>query len=93
MEWQPTWEDPFAAYLAQFHGLIGDQRTRVTFTETVKGIIAAGSLVCQRIAAQSPILGAVLDGAQRVLRFASGESPKCSPHLDAHLTPSSHLSG
>ena len=86
MEWHVTWEDPFAGYLAQFDALIGDQRTRVTFTETVKGIIAAGSLVCQRIAAQSPIFAAVKDGAQRVLRLATGESTKRSPHLDAdHL--------
>jgi hypothetical protein len=87
MEWNATWEDPFAAYLTQFDDLIGDQRTRVTLTETVKGIIAAGSLICQRIAAQSPVLAAVKDGAQRVLRLATGESTKRSPHLDAdHLT-------
>ena len=47
MEWQAAWEDPFTAYLAQFDSLIGDARTRTTFTDTVKGILAAGSLVCQ----------------------------------------------
>ncbi len=44
MEWNTTWEDPLTSYVKQFHGLIGDQRTRKTFGETVKGIIAAGSL-------------------------------------------------
>ena len=87
MEWNATWKDPFAAYLTQFDDLLGDQRTRATLTETVKGIIAAGSLICQRIAAQSPVLAAVKDGAQRVLRLVTGESTKRSPHLDAdHLT-------
>ncbi|MDQ5854496.1 MAG: transposase [Chloroflexota bacterium] len=87
MEWHTTWDDPFTTYLTQFDSLIGDARTRTTLTETVKGIIAAGSLVCQRIAAQSPILAAVKDGPQRVLRLATGESTKRSPHLDAdHLT-------
>jgi hypothetical protein len=87
MEWHATWEDPFTTYLTQFDSLIGDARTRVTLTETVKGIIGAGSLVCQRIAARSPILAAVKDGAQRVLRLATGESTKRSPQLNAdHLT-------
>src|SRR5919199_283039 len=87
MEWQTAWEDPFTAYLTQFDSLIGDARTRTTFTETVKGIIAAGSLVCERIAAQSPIFAAVRDGAQRMLRMVTGESTKRSPTLDAaHLT-------
>ncbi len=87
MEWQATWEDPCTTYLAQFDGLIGDARTRTTFTATVKGIIAAGSLVCQRIAAASPVLAAVQNGAQRIIRMVSGESTKRSPDLDAaHLT-------
>ena len=41
----------FDAYLGPFDRLIGDRRTGVTFGEIVKGIITAGSLVCQRIAA------------------------------------------
>ncbi|MDQ5852596.1 MAG: transposase [Chloroflexota bacterium] len=87
MEWRATWEDPFTTYLLQFDSLIGDARTRITFTEVVKGIIAAGSLVGQRIAAHSPLLAAVKDGAQRVLRLATGESTKRSPDFDAdHLT-------
>ena len=56
MDWQAIWEDPFSCYLSPFHALIGDVRTRTTLTETVQGIIGAGSLVCQRIAAHSPIL-------------------------------------
>jgi hypothetical protein len=87
MEWQAKWEDPFTTYLTHFDSLIGDTRTRTTFTETLKGIIAAGSLVCQRIAAQSPVLGTVQNGAQRVIRMVMGESTKRSPDLDAdHLT-------
>ncbi len=87
MEWHTTWEDPLTTYLTQFDGLLGDARTRTTFTETVKGIIAAGSLVCQRIAAASPVLAAVQNGAQRIIRMVSGESTKRSPELDAaHLT-------
>src|SRR5713101_3321317 len=53
MEWNTTWEDPLTSYVKHFAGLIGDQRTRKTFGETVKGIIAAGSLICQQIAARS----------------------------------------
>ena len=53
MAWDATWEGPLTSYLKQFAGLIGDQRTRKTFGETVKGIIGASSLICQRIAAQS----------------------------------------
>ena len=83
MEWQGAWEDPFTTYLTHFEGLIGDARTRTTFAETVKGIIAAGSLVCQRIAAQSPVLAALQNGAQRIIRMVMGKSTKRSPHLDA----------
>src|ERR671933_1332727 len=87
MEWHTTWDDPITAYLTQFDGLLGDARTRTTFTETVKGIIAAGSLVCHRIAAASPVLASVQNGAQRVIRMVTGKSTKRSPDLDAaHLT-------
>jgi hypothetical protein len=87
MEWHATWEEPFTAYLQHFDSLIGDARTRTTFSETVKGIIAAGSVVCQRIAAQSAVFAAVHNGAQRILRLLKGESITRSPHLDAeHLT-------
>jgi len=87
MEWETTWEDPFTAYLTHFDSLIGDARTRTTFAETVKGVIAAGSLVCQRIAAHAPVLAAVRNGAQRVIRMVTGTSTTRSPQLKAeHLT-------
>jgi hypothetical protein len=50
------WNDPMTGYLASFAALVGDKRTGVTFGETVRGIIGAGSLVCERIAAHSPVL-------------------------------------
>jgi len=86
MEWNPTWEDPLTSYLKPFADLIGDQRTRKTFDETVKGIITAGSLICQQIAAQSAELSRGKKGSQRVIRLATGESTHRS-ELDAeHLT-------
>lgn len=74
MEWANEWNDPFKAYTTFFHQLIGDKRSKVTFTEIVFGIISAGSLICQRIAAQSAVLMAAREGAQRVVRFARGEN-------------------
>ena len=72
-------------YIEQFGPLIGDQRTRVAFKEIVRGIISAGSLVCQRIAAHSAVLSAVKDGGQRVIRFAKGASTKRSEIDAEHL--------
>lgn len=87
MKWELDWNDPFTLYLAPFDSLVGDRRTWVTLTETVRGIISSGSLVCQRIAAHSPVLAAVKTGAQRVIRMVTGETTKRSPELDAtHLT-------
>jgi hypothetical protein len=63
-------------YIGQFESLIGDKRTQVAYKEVVRGIISAGSLVCQRIAAHSAVLSAVKDGAQRVIRLATGESTR-----------------
>ncbi len=78
-------QDPLAEYLGHFERLIGDKRTSKTFGAIVRGIINAGSLICQRIAAHSPLLSATKDGAQRVIRLARGESTKRSD-LDAeHL--------
>jgi len=86
MEWKATWEDPLTSYVKQFEGVIGDQRTRRTFAEIVKGIIGAGSLICQQIAAKSAELSQGKKGSQRVIRLAKGESTKRS-QLDAeHLT-------
>jgi hypothetical protein len=74
MEWKTTWEDPLTSYVKHFDGLIGDQRTRKTFGEIVKGIIAAGSLICQQIASQSAELSKGKKGSQRVIRLATGQS-------------------
>jgi hypothetical protein len=82
MEWKTTWNDPLTRYVAPFHDLIGDKRTRTTFDETIRGIMGAGSLICQQIAAHSAVLAKVKKGAQRMLRLASGESTQRS-ELDA----------
>jgi hypothetical protein len=78
MRLEGTEEALLPAYLASFAPLIGDRRTRVTFEETVKGIINAGSLVCQQIAAGSAVLSVAKEGGQRVSRLARGESTKRS---------------
>lgn len=87
MKWELAWNEPFSLYLEPFAALMGDRRTWTTFTETVKGIVASGSLVCQRIATHSPVLGAVKKGAQRIIRMVRGVTTKRSPDLDAdHVT-------
>ena len=87
MKWELDWNDPFTQYLAPFDPLVGDRRTWTTLSETVRGIIGSGSLLCQRIAAQSPILSAVKKGAQPIIRLVSAQTTKRSPTLDAtHLT-------
>src|SRR5438128_81214 len=87
MKWELAWHDPFTQDLAPFDRLVGDRRTWTTLTETVRGIIGSGSLICQRLAAHSPILGQVKQGAQRIIRMTCGEPTKRSPNLDAnHLT-------
>jgi len=85
MTQQLTGQGPLAEYLGHFDGLIGDKRTGETFGEVVRGIINAGSLVCQQIAAHSPVLSASKDGAQRVIRFAKGKSTKRSEVDAEHL--------
>jgi Transposase DDE domain len=86
MEWKSTWNDPLTSYVAAFDHLIGDKRTRKTFVETIRGIIGAGSLICQQIAGQSPVLSQGKKGAQRVIRLAMGESTQRSELDDRHLT-------
>jgi hypothetical protein len=86
MEWKATWDDPLTRYLAPYHELIGDKRTHKTFDEVIKGLIGAGSLICQRIAAHSAELSQGKKGSQRVLRLASGESTKRSSIDAEHLT-------
>jgi len=78
MELEQAQEALLAAYLASFDHLVGDRRTGVTLRETVKGIIHAGSLVCQRIANASPVLSKAKEGGQRVSRLVRGESTKRS---------------
>lgn len=86
MAWEAEWENPLTEYVRRFDSLIGDRRTGWTFREVIKGIIGAGKLVCQRIAAHSAVWAATGKGAQRVIRLAKGESTKRS-QLDAdHLT-------
>ena len=81
-----TLQGPLSTYLQRYSDLIGDKRTARTFAEIVKGIICSGSLVCERIARHSQVLSAVQHRAQRVIRFAKGESTQRST-LDAeHLT-------
>jgi Transposase DDE domain len=87
MKWELAWNDPFTQYLEPFDTLVGDRRTWTTLTETVRGIIGSGSLICQRIVTQSPLLSRVQKGAQRVIRMVTGATTKRSPDLDAdHLT-------
>ena len=86
MEWQASWEGPLQSYLQRFDGLLRDARTRRTFQESIKGIMAAGTLICQRIAACSPLLAHVKDGGQRIIRLATGESTKRSQVDAEHLT-------
>jgi len=86
LSWSAEWESPLTEYLTDYRPLMGDQRTVVTFGEVVQGIIGAGSLVCEQIAAQSAVLAAADDGGQRVSRLATGESTKRSQLDAAHLT-------
>ena len=50
---EQEWES-FEQFLGVFSPLVGDRRTWRTFEGTVKGILAAESLVCARIARFSP---------------------------------------
>jgi Transposase DDE domain len=86
MEWNVAWTDPLTSYVAAFDELIGDKRTHKTFGETIRGIIGSGSLICQQIAGQSPVLSQGRKGAQRVIRLAMGESTHRSDLDDRHLT-------
>ncbi len=86
MEWDARWQDPLTKYLQAFDELIGDRRTRRTLQETIRGIIGAGSLICQQIAAHSVVLSKGEKGWQRVARLASEASTRRSD-LDAeHLS-------
>jgi hypothetical protein len=86
MQLEAAQQDLLSEYLRHFALLIGDKRTGVTFGEIIKGIINAGSLVCERIAVHSAVLTAVKNGSQRVIRFVKGESVKRSQLDAASLT-------
>src|SRR5260370_40956040 len=62
--------------------------------ETVKGIIASGSVIGERIAMSSAGLSRSKRGGERVLRMAKGESTQRSQldaeHLTAHLRACGH---
>ena len=45
MKWELAWNDPCTTYLDPYATLIGDRRTWITFTETVKGIVASGRCI------------------------------------------------
>ena len=70
MKLSATQEGLLGDYLSHFRGLIRDKRTEAAFRGIAEGIINAGSLVCQRIAAHSPVLSGAKDGSQRVIRLA-----------------------
>jgi hypothetical protein len=86
MAQEMTSQGSLAGYLRFFDGLVGDARTAKTLGEIVRGIINAGSLVCQKIASQSSVLSKAKEGGQRVSRFATGESTKRSEVDAEHLT-------
>ena len=93
MELSATQEGLLGSYLCHYRSLIGDKRTETTLAGIVEGIINAGGLVCQRIAAHSPALSTAKDGSQRVIRLVKGKSTKRST-LDAeHLTDKLRVRG
>ena len=74
--------DLFAAYLADFTELCGDGRTAWVLDQAVRGIVAAESLCCARIAASAPGLAAHRHAERRLRRLARGETTQRS-----ELTP------
>ena len=86
MVWEAKWDDPLTEYVRGFDSLIGDRRTGWTFREVLKGIIGAGKLICQQIAAHSALWMVSGKGAQRVIRLAKGESTKRSQLEADYLT-------
>ncbi len=54
MELRSREMDALERYLESMDPLFGDRRTRRTFRGVIKGIIAAESLVCAKIARFSP---------------------------------------
>jgi hypothetical protein len=54
MELSQEQKDQYSDYLASFDSLMGDARTKTTFTEVIQGIIGSESLCAARIARFSP---------------------------------------
>ena len=69
MEWKPTWTDPLTRYVTPYHDLIGDKRTHITFDETIRGILGAGSLICR------PDCRCFTDTSEREERGSTRHSP------------------
>ena len=70
--------DLFADYLADFTELCGDRRTAWLLDQTGRGILAAESLVCARIAVAAPGLAAHRHAERRMRRLARGETTRRS---------------
>jgi len=86
MELRAEEAERLTRYLEHFNPLVGDARTKAVFQGTVKGIIAAQSLVCARIAASSPELAASPNGEQRIRRMVSGKTTQRSTLDDQAVT-------
>jgi hypothetical protein len=89
MELSATQEGLLGNYLSYYQSLIGDRRTGTAF----KGIINAGSLVCQQEAAHSATLSIAKEGSQRVIRLVKGKSTKRSTVDAEHLTAKLRMRG
>jgi hypothetical protein len=68
MAWKTTWNDPLTNYVAPYHQLMGDKRTRTTFDGTIRGIMGAGSLILKWMEFRAP-------DAKLLLRALSGDFP------------------
>jgi hypothetical protein len=83
MELKPEEQDVLKEHLDYYKPLIGDARTEKLFQGTVKGIIGAESLVCAKIAAQSPELAASKNGEQRIRLLVSRKASTKRSALNA----------
>ena len=70
--------DLFSDYLDDFTERCGDRRTAWLLDQTVRGILAAESLVGARIAAAAPGLAAHRHAERRIRRLARGETTQRS---------------
>lgn len=93
MELPATQEGLLGNYLSYYQSLIGDRRTGTAFKGIIEGIINAGSLVCQQVAAHSAALSTAKEGSQRVIRLVKGKSTKRSTVDAEHLTAKLRMRG